>query len=347
MGVSLTLKEIAGSLGVSFEGDGGIVLTGVAPLETACEGQLTFVTNPKYLKNALSTRASAILCEKPVPGLSRSFLLSSNPYATLAKAIGLFHPEASPEPGIQAGAWISKTAKVDPKATIMAGTFVDDGATIGDGAILYPGVFIGRKAEIGQDCRLYPNSVVREKCVLGKRVILQPGAVVGSDGFGFAKEGVGYRKIPQVGNVVLEDDVELGANTCVDRAVLGTTRIGQGTKLDNLIQIGHNVIIGKHTVMAALTGISGSTQVGDQVIMGGQVGLAGHIKIGDQVVLATRTGVMDDIPDKGVYFGSPHNTMAAEMKNVAAYRQLAEMLKRIRGLEKELESLKRNQSHGS
>src|SRR5581483_4225521 len=200
---------------------------------------------------------------KPIPGLSRSFLLSSNPYATLAKAIGLFHPEKVLEPGIQAGAWVSKTATVDPKATIMAGTFVDDGAKVGAGAILYPGVFIGSEAEIGQECRLYPNSVVREKCVLGRRVILQPGAVVGSDGFGFAKEGVGYRKIPQVGNVVLEDDVELGANTCVDRAVLGTTRIGQGTKLDNLIQIGHNVVIGKHTVMAALTGISGSTQVGD------------------------------------------------------------------------------------
>ncbi|HJT23643.1 MAG TPA: UDP-3-O-(3-hydroxymyristoyl)glucosamine N-acyltransferase, partial [bacterium] len=183
--------------------------------------------------------------------------------------------------------------------------------------------------------------------VLGNRVILQPGVVVGSDGFGFAPEADGYRKIPQVGNVVIEDDVELGANTCVDRAVLGTTRIGKGTKLDNLIQIGHNVEIGQHTVMAALSGISGSTKVGNRVVMGGQVGLAGHLKIGDGVTLATRTGVMEDIPEKGVYWGSPSTDMATEMKNVAVYRQLPELIKRIRSLEKALEDFqKRGESHG-
>lgn len=342
MGISFPLKELAEKLGASFQGDGGILLTGVAPLETAVPGQLTFVTNPKYLKAAASTRASAILCESPLPGVEKSFLLSKNPYAVLARTIALFHPEDKTEPGVRAGAWVDPTAQVDPSATILPGVFIDHKAKVGARSVLYPGVFIGQEAELGMDCKLHPNSVVREKCLLGNRVILQPGAVVGSDGFGFAKDGQEYRKIPQIGNVVLEDDVELGANTCVDRAVLGTTRIGKGTKLDNLIQIGHNVVIGKNTVMAALTGISGSTQVGDQVVMGGQVGLAGHIKIGDQVVLATRTGVMEDILEKGVYFGSPHNTMAAEMKNVAAYRQLSEMLKRIRALEKKLESMKKD-----
>ncbi|HVZ82007.1 MAG TPA: UDP-3-O-(3-hydroxymyristoyl)glucosamine N-acyltransferase [bacterium] len=346
MGVSFTLKSLAAELGASFEGDGETLLKGVAPLESATEGHLTFVTNPKYLKAALSTRASAILCGEPVPGWSKPLLLSKNPYSDLARTIAFFHPETPLPTGVQAGSWICASAQVHPSATVMPGAFIGEKARVGAGSVLFPGVFIGEGSVVGDGCRLYPNSVVREGCVLGHRVILQPGAVVGSDGFGFAKEGAGYRKIPQVGNVVLEDDVELGANTCVDRAVLGTTRIGQGTKLDNLIQIGHNVVIGKHTVMAALTGISGSTQVGDQVVMGGQVGLAGHIKIGDQVVLATRTGVMEDIPEKGVYFGAPHNTMTAEMKNVAAYRQLPEMLRRIRSLERELEGLKGNQTHG-
>jgi UDP-3-O-[3-hydroxymyristoyl] glucosamine N-acyltransferase len=174
---------------------------------------------------------------------------------------------------------------------------------------------------------------------LGKRVILQPGVVIGSDGFGFAKEGLVYRKIPQVGNVIIEDDVELGANVCVDRAVLGSTVIGKGTKLDNLIQVGHNVVIGTNTVIAAQTGVSGSTQIGSNVIMGGQVGLAGHLKIGDHVTLATRTGVMEDILEKGVYWGSPSLKISDEMKNVAAYRQLPGLIKRVRLLEKELEKI--------
>jgi UDP-3-O-[3-hydroxymyristoyl] glucosamine N-acyltransferase len=217
--------------------------------------------------------------------------------------------------------------------------FISVGAQIAAGVVLYPGVFIGENTVLGENCIVYSNVTIRENCVLGKRVILQPGVVIGSDGFGFAKDGSQYRKIPQVGNVVLEDDVELGANVCVDRAVLGSTIIGKGSKLDNLIQIGHNVVIGANTVMAAQTGISGSTQVGNGVIMGGQVGLAGHLKIGDDVTLATRTGVMEDILEKGVYWGSPSSKMNDEMKNVAAYRQLPELIKRIRALEKALEKI--------
>jgi UDP-3-O-[3-hydroxymyristoyl] glucosamine N-acyltransferase len=216
---------------------------------------------------------------------------------------------------------------------------VERGAVIGPGTVVYPGVFIGENAVVGENCVLYSNVTVRESCVLGNRVILQPGVVVGADGFGFAKDGQEYRKIPQVGNVIIEDDVELGANTCVDRAVLGSTVVGKGTKLDNLIQVAHNVVIGSNTVIASQTGIAGSTQVGSNVIMGGQVGLAGHLKIGDQVTLATRTGVMEDIPEKGVYWGSPSSKMTEEMKNVASYRQLPELVKRVRSLEKKLEKI--------
>ena len=341
------MENLAREVGATVQGDGSLVVTGVAPLDSAKEGDLTFLTNPRYAKNVGSSRASAVLCQQILPGVSKSFLLCPNPYAALAKVIGLFFPLKAPAPGIQKGAWVHPQASVDPQASIADGVAIAMGARIGARSILYPGVYIGENAVVGEDCLLHPNVTVRENCVLGSRVILQPGVVVGSDGFGFAPEGEGYRKIPQVGNVVIEDDVELGANTCVDRAVLGTTRIGKGTKLDNLIQIGHNVEIGQHTVMAALTGISGSTKVGNHVVMGGQVGLAGHLKIGDGVTLATRTGVMEDIPEKGVYWGSPSDEMSVEMKKVAAYRQLPELVKRIRALEKALEALeKKGGAHG-
>ncbi len=338
-GISYSLEDLAGKIGATFSGEGALHLTGVAPLDSAREGDLTFLTNPRYAKFAERTRASAILCEKAIPKVAKSFLLTSNPYAALAKVIPLFFPPKTPIPGIRKGAWVDTTASVHPQACVADGATVAAGARVGARSVLYPGVYVGEDAVVGEDCLLYPNVALRENCILGDRVILQPGAVVGSDGFGFAPEGEEYRKIPQVGNVVIEDDVELGANTCVDRAVLGTTRIGKGTKLDNLIQVGHNVVIGHHTVVAALSGISGSTQVGNHVVMGGQVGLAGHLRIGDYVTLATRTGVMEDIPEKGVYWGSPSSEMSVEMKNVAAYRQLPELLKRVRNLEKSLEKL--------
>jgi UDP-3-O-[3-hydroxymyristoyl] glucosamine N-acyltransferase len=192
---------------------------------------------------------------------------------------------------------------------------------------------------VGEDCILYPNSVVREDCVLGDRVILQPGAVVGGDGFGFARDGDAYLKIPQVGNVVLEDDVEVGACTTIDRAVLGSTRIGRGTKFDNQIQIGHNNVVGAHNVFAAQTALAGSNQVGDHCVFGGQSALAGHLKVGDKVTLAARTGVMEDIPEPGVYWGSPHQRMGDAMKSVAAYRELPNLVRRLRRLEKALARL--------
>ncbi len=340
MGVSYSLEKLAQEIGATLQGDGSVRIFGIAPLDKAKEGDITFVTNARYKKTAMETKASAILCEAPIPGNSRAFLLIANPYVALAKVISLFHPRVSFLPGIRTGAYVHPEASVDSQASVAAGATISAGAKVGSRSVLYPGVFIGENTVVGEDCLLYPNVTVRENCVLGNRVVLQPGVVVGSDGFGFAKNNdESYQKIPQVGNVVIEDDVELGANTCVDRAVLGTTLIGKGSKLDNLIQVGHNVVIGNHTVMAALSGISGSTQIGNNVTMGGQVGIAGHLKIADHVTLATRTGVMEDIVEKGVYWGSPSTEMNSEMKNVAAYRQLPGIVKRIRRLERVLEKL--------
>ncbi len=341
MASSFTLRQLAAEIGGTFTGDGHLVLTGLAPLDTAGESQLSFLTNPKYAKLAETSRASAILAEKPLEGLSKPFLLSPNPYAKLPRLIQLFYPSTKPEPGIQEGAWVHPQATVDRSATLYPGVVVASGAKIGPRTVLYPGVFLGQDAVVGEDCVLYSNVTVRDRCLLGNRVILQPGVVVGGDGFGFAPDKGTYEKIPQVGNVILEDDVELGANTCVDRAALGSTRIGKGTKLDNLIQIGHNVVIGENSIIVSQTGISGSTQIGNHVVMGGQVGLAGHLKIGDHVTLATRTGVMEDIPEKGVYWGSPSSPMSVEMKNVAAYRQLPDVIKRLRRLEKVFEKIEK------
>jgi len=340
MRIVFSLENLAKEIGGTFLGDGSIPISGIAPLDTAQEGDITFVTNKRYLKAAFTTRASAILSEVPIENVPKAFLLKSNPYAALAKIISLFHPASTQSPGVRKGAWVDPTAVVDPAASVLDGVFISRGVKIGSRSILFPGVFIGENTVIGENCVIHPQVTIRENSIIGNRVVLQPGVVIGSDGFGFAKEGEVYRKIPQVGNVVIEDDVELGANTCVDRAVLGTTRIGKGTKLDNLIQIGHNVVVGENTVIAALTGISGSTQVGSRVVMGGQVGLAGHIRIGDDVTLATRTGVMEDILNRGIYWGSPSAEMNTEMKNVAAYRQLPELIKRIRNLEKELADLR-------
>ena len=336
MKISFSLERLATEVGGTFKGDGSLMLKGIAPLDSAEEGDLTFATNPRYLTAVGKTKASAVLSARELPGGPKNLLLAPNPYAAMAKIVGLFYPPNHPKAGVHPGSWVDATAVIHPEASVAAGVTVSAGARVGARTILYPGVYLGQKVSIGEDCLLYPNVTVREHCVLGDRVILQPGAVIGSDGFGFAKDGEAYRKIPQVGNVVLADDVEVGANTCVDRASLGTTRIGKGTKLDNLIQIGHNVVVGENTVMAALTGIAGSTKVGDRVVMAGQVGLVGHITVVDDVTLATRTAVLEDILKKGSYWGSPALEKGTEMRNVVVYHQLPEILKRLRVLEKAL-----------
>jgi len=304
MEISFSLERLAKEIGGTVIGDGALKITGVAPLDSAKDGDLTFVTNPRYAKLAAATHAAALLCEKEIPGVPKPFLLIPNPYAALARVIELFYPRPVPAAGIQAGAWVPPTPQSFPgmRRVRSHGCVRRQGRRENRSL---SGCLLRGKFRRRRGLSFLSNVTVRENCVVGNRVVLQPGAVIGSDGFGFAKAGEKYVKIPQVGNVVIEDDVELGANVCVDRAVLGTTRIGRGAKLDNLIQVGHNVVIGEHTVMAALTGISGSTQIGNHVVMGGQVGIAGHLKIGDHVTLATRTGLWKISRKKGSTSGRP------------------------------------------
>jgi UDP-3-O-[3-hydroxymyristoyl] glucosamine N-acyltransferase len=344
--VTYGLAELAARVGGEVAGDGGVRIDGVAPLEEASGTQLSFFANKKYRAAYLASKAGAVVVEPDaeVPP-DRTVLKVRNAYLAFAKISTLFQPRAAPRPAVDATAGIHPSARVHPSAQVMPLATVGPGAEVGPGTILHPGVHVGEGARVGADCLLYPNVVVRERCVLGNRVIVQPGCIIGSDGFGFAfdpeGEGHGPRhyKVPQSGIVVVEDDVELGANTCVDRATLGVTRIGRGAKLDNLVQIAHNVEIGPLCLIVAQVGIAGSTKLGMGVVAAGQVGIVGHLDIGAGAKIAAQTGVINDVPAGETVAGTPNQPHAEWLKNMAALRSLAEMRKELRALQKEVERL--------
>lgn len=346
-GPQRSLAEIAEAVGGRVAGDGTVRVVGVAPASSAGPGDLAFLTHPRYRKAVAACAASAVLCAEEDASLGKPLLVCANPYAALARIVSLFHPPAPLAPGVRPGAHVHASARVDPTAAVFEGVVVGARASVGARCVLHPGVVVEEGACLGEDCVLHANAVVRERCVLGNRVVLQPGAVVGGEGFGFAWDGERYLKIPQVGIAVLEDDVEVGANSCVDRATLGETRVGAGTKIDNLVQIGHNVVVGRHSVFAGQAGVAGSSEIGDYARVGGQAGVSGHVRIGHRVSLATRSGVMEDLPDGGTYWGSPTMPFAEAMKVVAAQRQLPELLRRVRRLEKELRELRRAREGGT
>jgi len=349
-----SLAELAARVGAEVAGDGALVVDGVAPLDAAGPRELSFFSNRRYRKAFEASRAGAVLVE---PGVDvpagRTVLRVENPYLAFAKISTLFHPPREPEAGIAPGAAVHPTAQVHPAAQIMALASVGAGATIGARTILFPGAHVGEGAKIGSDCLLYQNVVVREGCLLGDRVILQPGCVVGSDGFGFALDlqgdGKGPRhfKIPQAGIVIIEDDVELGASTCVDRGTLGATRIGRGAKIDNLVQIAHNVEVGPLCIMAAQVGISGSTRLGMGVVAWGQAGIIGHLEIGDRVNIAAQSGVAEDLEAGARVAGSPARSDVAWARNSAVFDRLVEMRRELRELRKEVAALRaRDQEDG-
>jgi len=344
--VTYTLAELAARVGGEVAGDGGLVVEGIAPLEEAGPGQLSFFSNRKYRAAFEASRAGAVVVEpeEQVPA-GRTVLRARNAYLAFAKISTLFHPPREPLPEVAVGAVLHPTARVHPSAQVMPLASVAAGAEVGARTILFPGVQVGEGVRIGQDCLLYQNVVVRERCVIGDRVILQPGCVIGSDGFGFAfdpeGEGQGPRhyKVPQIGNVVIEDDVELGANTCVDRATLGTTRVGRGAKIDNLVQIAHNVEVGPLCLLIAQVGVAGSTKLGMGVVAAGQVGIVGHLEIGAGVKIAAQAGVTHDVEAGATIGGSPARPHSLWVKNMASLDHLAEMRKELRRLERAVERL--------
>jgi UDP-3-O-[3-hydroxymyristoyl] glucosamine N-acyltransferase len=343
MTTSFTLTELAARIGAVVSGDGSRVVDGVAPLDKAGPGQVTFVANPKYGKLLATTKAGAVIVRKPVEGLSASFLVADNPYLAFAMTVELFHPPLKPEEGISPQAHVHPSATLGEGVSILPFAYVGEGAVVGARSVLHAGVVVGDGSVVGEDCLLYPNVVLYHGVRLGNRVILHAGCVVGSDGFGFAPSPAGYRKIPQIGTVEIGDDVEVGANTTIDRAALGVTRVGKGTKLDNLVQIGHNVEVGENTVVAAQAGVSGSCRIGSWVMVGGQVGLAGHLEVGDGVMLGAQSGVADsvDASESKVWSGSPVMPHRTWLRTSVLMPKIPELFRRVKELEDRLDREKK------
>jgi UDP-3-O-[3-hydroxymyristoyl] glucosamine N-acyltransferase len=330
----LRLDDLAVRLGATVRGDGATEVLRVKGLEEAGPGDLTFVSNPRYLGKLAATRASAAILspdvEAPLPAL-----LTKNPYLAFARAVGLLHEVPRPSPGVHPTAHVDPTAELGEGAHVGAFCSLGARTRVGARTVVHPHVTLYDDVWVGDDCVIHSGVQVREGCRLGSRVVVQNGAVIGADGFGFAKDDDGrYQKIPQVGVVVIEDDVEIGALTAVDRAALGETRIGRGTKLDNLVQVGHSVTIGEDSVVAGQTGIAGSTRVGKRVVLAGQVGVVGHLEIGDDVVATAQTGVAHSVEAGTVVSGSPAIASRDWMKATAVFARLPELLRRVRDLER-------------
>jgi len=341
---AFTLAELAARVGGEVQGDGALRVEGVGPLEEAGPSQLSFFSNKKYRKAFEASRAGAVVVDAgtEVPA-GRTVLRAPSAYLAFAKISTLFHPPREALPEVSPLAAVHPTAHVDPSAQVMPLACVGPGARVGARSIVFPGAHVGEEARVGEDCVVYHNVVIRERCVVGNRVILQPGCVIGSDGFGFALDlegdgrGPRHYKVPQVGVVVVEDDVEIGANACVDRATLGTTRVGRGAKIDNLVQIAHNVEVGPLSIIAAQVGIAGSAKLGMGVVVWGQAGVVGHVSIGDRAEILAQAGVGEDLEPGARVAGSPSTPDVQWARNSSVFNKLTEMRRELRELRREVE----------
>jgi UDP-3-O-[3-hydroxymyristoyl] glucosamine N-acyltransferase len=318
----MRLDELAKQVEAELVGEGSMDITGVAGLEDARPGQVAFLSNPKYARQIDTTNASAVIVAQRVNSTRVALLKSSDPYYTFARAVVLLHGHRKhPHQGVHPQAHIDATATIGPETTV------------------YPGVFVGPRAKIGRNCILYPNAVIYDDCILGDRVIVHAGACIGQDGYGFSTHQGTHHKIPQIGNVIIEDDVEIGANCAIARAAIGSTVVGRGTKLDSLVMIGHNAKIGPDGLLVAQVGIAGSTSIGHHATVAGQVGVAGHLKIGDNVTIAAKAGVMSDIADQQTMIGIPAMPAQQARRVYSIFTQLPELIQRLKQLEQQVEEL--------
>jgi UDP-3-O-[3-hydroxymyristoyl] glucosamine N-acyltransferase len=341
--VERELGEVVDYVGGELTGDRSVRITGVASIQDAQAGDLTFVANPKYAHFLKSTCASAVIVgtETKTEGIKRPLIRHGNPYLAFARAMELFVDTKKSYPeGVHSTALLGEGVKLEKGVHVGSYVVVERGAHLDRNATVLAGTFVGGDSVVGENSLIYPNVTIRENVEIGKNVIIHSGTVVGSDGFGYAREKERHRKIPQIGGVKIEDDVEIGANVTIDRAALGFTRIGKGTKIDNLVQIGHNVEIGENCIIVAQVGIGGSTKVGDDSILAGQVGLVGHINIGNRVVIGAQSGVTKDIPDDTTVFGYPAREIHKTKRIEAYLSRLHIYLDRLKELEKELERMK-------
>ena len=338
----MQLRELAEKLNCRLVGDGEIEVHHLAPLHEAGEGDLVFVANSRDLPKLEASKASAVIAREGSPPCSKPALLANDPYLAFVEALCLFYTPDRPTPGVHPSSIVQEGARLAEDVAIGPLAVVEAGVTIGRGSVVGAQVYIGEGCRIGAGCRLHPQVMIREGVEIGDRVIIHSGTVIGSDGFGYLRDRQGNRiKIPQVGRVIIEDDVEIGANVTVDRATIGATRIRRGTKIDNLVQIAHNVVVGADTVIAALSGISGSVKIGDRVTLAGQVGIVDHIDIGDDVTVGAQAGVAKSLPSGSVVLGSPAVPHLVFKRSVAAVRRLPRILNTLKRIEGRLASLER------
>lgn len=340
-GGSRSLTELATLLEGDVHGDPYVVITGVASIEDARPGEITFAADVKKVEEALASQASAVIVpRKGLPEtLSKACLAVDNPRLAFAKVLEVFTPRYLFAQGIHPTAVVSPEAEIGSQATVMAHAVIEAGARIGQRAVIYPGVYIGNDVEIGDDVVLHANVVLREQVKLGSRVIVHAGTVIGADGFGYVPAGGRQYKVPQIGIVEVEDDVEIGANTTIDRATCGVTRVGKGSKIDNLVQVGHNVQIGENCLLVAQSGVAGSSILENRVTLAGKAGVAGHLKVGSDSVVAANSIVAGDLPPGSYVFGIPARPHHEEMRVKAAAQRLPDMVKNVRDLGKRVEAL--------
>ena len=341
--MEFSAKQIAELAQGRVEGNPDAKVSTFCKIEEGKTGAISFLSNPKYTHYLYETKASIVLVnedlelERPV---STTLIRVPNAYETVAKLLQIYESMKPRRSGIDSLSFISPTAKIGADCYIGAFAYVGDGVEIGDGCQIYPHAYIGDGVKIGSGCIIYPNAIIYHGCRIGDRVTLHSGSVVGADGFGFAPGANGYDKIPQIGIVTIEDDVEIGANTCIDRSTMGSTYVRKGVKLDNLVQIAHNTDIGANTVMSAQVGVAGSSKVGQWCMFGGQVGIAGHITIGDKVQLGAQSGAHTDIESGQSLIGAPPQPLRTFFRQIAIIQRLPEIYKQINQLEKEVQQLK-------
>jgi UDP-3-O-[3-hydroxymyristoyl] glucosamine N-acyltransferase len=333
---TFTTAQLAQQLDAELVGDGSVQITGFAPADSAQAGQLTFAENEDYFAKAEQSGASAVLVPASVKSSTKTLLRVKNPRVAYAKVLPLFFPEPQPAAGIHPTSVIAKSAVIDPSAHIGPHCVVGERVKIGAHTSLLGGNHIGDGSQLGDDCRLFPNVVAYARSQIGHRVRIHAGTVIGSDGYGYVFDGAQHFKVLQLGNVIIHDDVEIGSNTSIDRGALGSTVIGRGTKIDNLVHIAHNVVVGENCLLVGQIGIAGSSKLGNFVILGGQVGIAGHLKIGNHVTIAAQSGVMHDIPDGQKWLGSPACPDKDAKRQFIGIRRLPDLLQRVAELEKKV-----------
>jgi len=335
--VEISLAELAGKIGGRLEGDDRVLIGSVAPIEIATEGEISFVANSSYAKFVESTNASALILDEDTPSAGKPCIRHNNPYLAFALCLDILYPTPRQvEPGIHESSVIAQTARIDSSAGIGPLCHVCDGAAIGENSQLISSIYIGKDVSIGKNCLFYPGVMIMNGCRIGDNVIVHSSTVIGSDGFGFAEHEQGIKKVKQIGWVEIGDEVEIGSNCSIDRGALGPTRIGHGTKIDNLVQVAHNVQIGAFSILVSQVGVAGSTKIGNGVVLAGQVGVVGHLNIGDGVKVAAQSGVSHSIEAGKIVLGSPAREIGLARRIEASASRLPELLKRVKQLEKKL-----------